>query len=204
MAQLFPYTQVLCASALSAEAFAAAAFGENVVSLFRLYYQTILITQYTIEVGDTLNGLLISEIAYGYGVEPILYQRSSTDPPKAMPSEDIRLQVGDRLFILASIRGLRRIEQGQLAERQWQIKVEAALAQDACFDGAGEIARITGCDIGVAREFMTHLPSVFPQRLYRRQALRLVRRLVRLRIKAQVSLVTPRPDRDGEARRFRE
>ena len=34
VAQLFPYAQVLCSSALSAEAFAGAAFGENVISLF--------------------------------------------------------------------------------------------------------------------------------------------------------------------------
>ena len=203
VAQLFPYAQVLCASALSAEAFAAAAFGENVVSLFRLYFQTILVTQYTIEAKDTLNGLLISEIAYGYGVEPILHQRSATDPPKAMPSSDIRLQAGDRLFVLASIRGLRRIEQGQLAERHWLIKVEAALTHDARFDGAGEIACITGCDIGAAREFMAHLPSVFPQRLYRHQALRLVRRLIKLRVKAQVLPVTPNSEWDGKAMQFR-
>ena len=36
VAQLFPYARVLCASALSAEAFAGAAFGESVVSLFPL------------------------------------------------------------------------------------------------------------------------------------------------------------------------
>ena len=156
------------------------------VSLFRLFHQTILVTQYTIEAQDTLNGLLISEIAYGYGVEPILHLRFSNDSPKVMPSDDIQLQAGDRLFVLASIRGLRRIERGQLSERQWRIKVEEAIAHDARFDGAGEIARITGCDIGVAREFMAHLPNVFPQQLYLHQALRLVRRLTRLRVKAEV------------------
>ena len=200
VAKLFPYAQVLCASALSAEAFAAAAFGENVLSLFRLYYQTILVTQYTIDAQDTLNGLLMSEIAYGYGVKPILHQRLSTDPPKAMPPDDIRLQVGDRLIILASIRGLRRIEQGQLAERQWQIRVEEARTHDARFDGAGEIARMTGYDIGAARKFMTQLPQVLPQRLYRHQALRLVRKLIKLRVKAQVLAVTSRSDGDGRAR----
>ena len=111
-----------------------------------------------------------------------------------MPSSDIRLQASDRLFVLASIRGLRRIEQGQLAERQWQIKVEKALTQEARFDGAGEIACITGCDIGFARDLMTRLPRVLPQRLYRHQALRLVRRLVKLRVKAEVLPVASRPE----------
>ncbi len=156
------------------------------ISLFRLYFQTILVTQYTIEADDTLNGRLISEIAFGYGVESILHQRSAAETPKAMPSGDIRLQAGDRLFVLASIRGLRRIEQGQLAKQQWQIRIEEAFTQEARFDGAGEIACVTGCDIGLARELMDHLPRVFPQRLYRHQALRLVRRLIKLRVKAEV------------------
>ncbi|MFM7530166.1 MAG: potassium channel family protein, partial [Nodosilinea sp.] len=68
IAQLFPFAQVLCAAAISAEAFAAAAFGENVVGLLRLYDQTVLATQYTVEPGDTLEGLLLSQVAYGYGV----------------------------------------------------------------------------------------------------------------------------------------
>lgn len=60
VARLFPYAQVLCASALSAEVFAAAAFGENVLSLFHFNNQTVLVTEYSIEAGDTLNGLILA------------------------------------------------------------------------------------------------------------------------------------------------
>ncbi|MEW6497729.1 MAG: NAD-binding protein, partial [Cyanobacteriota bacterium] len=67
LAQLLPNAQVLCAYALAAEAFAGAAFGENIDNLFRLNNQTILVTEYQIEAGDTLNGLLLAEVAYGYG-----------------------------------------------------------------------------------------------------------------------------------------
>jgi Trk K+ transport system NAD-binding subunit len=184
VATIFPFAQVLCASAISAEAFAGAAFGEHVLSLFRLYHQTALVTEYAVDHGDTLNRLLLSEVAYGYGVLPIWHQR----PPKAgsvMPSEDLRLHPQDRLVIMATIRGLRRIEQGQLAPKTWTVRVEKALTADALFEGAAEIARISGCKLGTAREFMAHLPATFPQPLYQHQAVRLVRLLTRAQVKAR-------------------
>jgi voltage-gated potassium channel Kch len=185
VAQLFPYAQVLCASALSAEAFAGAAFGENVIGLFRLYHQTVLVTQYEVEAGDTLQGLLLAEVAYGYGVVPIWHQPVGQGG-RPMPSDDIQLHGGDRLVVLSTIRGLRRIEQGDLAPKQWQIELIEAKAADAVFEGGTEIARVTGCPIGEAHALMHQLPTVFPHKLYLHQAIRLVRRLSRLRVKAQL------------------
>ncbi len=185
VAKIFPFAQVLCASAISAEAFAGAAFGEHVIGLFRLYEQTVLVTQYQIEGGDTLDGLLLSDIAYGYGVVPLWHQREH-QPGKIMPSEDTRLQGGDRLVVLASIGGLRRIEQRQLADRTWQLYIEKALTADALFDGAAEIARVSGYRLGDARDFMAKLPGILPQPLYQHQALRLTRLLSRAQVRAQV------------------
>ncbi|WP_017301544.1 potassium channel family protein [Nodosilinea nodulosa] len=185
VAKIFPFAHVLCASAISAEAFAAAAFGEHVSSLFRLYGQTVLVTQYDIESGDTLDSLLLSTVAYGYGVVPLWHQRERQEG-KVMPSEDTRLQMGDRLVVLASIGGLRRIEQRQLAPRIWQIHVEKALTADALFDGAAEIARVSGYRLGDARDFMAKLPGILPQPLYQHQALRLTRLLSRAQVRAQV------------------
>lgn len=185
IAQIFPFAQVLCASALSAEAFAGAAFGEHVIGLFRLYEQTVLVTQYQIEAGDTLDSLLLSEISYGYGVVPVWHQHPD-QPGKIMPSEDARLQRGDRLVVLATISGLRRIEQRQMAPRTWHIHLEKALTADALFDGAAEIARISGYRLGDAREFMAQLPGTLPLPLYRHQALRLSRLLTRAQVKAEV------------------
>ncbi|MEO1592976.1 MAG: NAD-binding protein, partial [Cyanobacteria bacterium J06632_22] len=68
LAALMPKSKVFSAYALSAEAFAGAAFGENILGLFQLNDQTILVTEYAIESGDTLNGRLLAEVAYGYGV----------------------------------------------------------------------------------------------------------------------------------------
>jgi Trk K+ transport system NAD-binding subunit len=185
VAYLFPYAQVLCASALSAEAFTGAAFGENMVSLFRLYHQTVLVTQFVVEAEDTLKDLLLADVAYGYGVVPILHQRPPA-PPTLMPSEEIRLQMSDRLVVLSTIRGLRRIEQGNLALKQWQIQIDHAFSEDAEFEGASELARLSGCDIGEARQFMDQLPGIFPHRLYRHQALGLVRVLIKARVRAKI------------------
>lgn len=194
VAHLFPYAQVLCASAFSAEAFAGAAFGENVIGLFRLYHQTVLVTQYQVEAEDTLNGLLLADIAYGYGVVPIWHQ-GRTGKPKVMPSDDTLLNVGDRLVVLSTIRGLRRIEQDDRAPQQRQIRILKAQTADAVFEGGTEIARVTGCDLGEARDLMHHLPGIFPHKLYLHQALRLVRRLQRLRVSAEL---LPLEDRYGQ------
>jgi Trk K+ transport system NAD-binding subunit len=193
VAQLFPYAQVLCASALSAEAFAGAAFGENVMGLFRLYHQTVLVTQYRVEAEDTLQGRLLGEIAYGYGVVPLWHQPSG-QPPRPMPSDDIQLQTGDRLVVLSTIRGLRRVEQGDLAPKQWQVTVLRAGAADAQFEGGTEIARLTGCSLREAHQLMEQLPITFPHKLHFHQAARLVRGLSRLRVAAEI---IPPQDRAG-------
>lgn len=184
VARLFPYARVLCSSALSAEVFAAAAFGENILSLFHFHHQTVLVTEYRIESGDTLNGLMLSEVAYGYGTLPILYQKSTYESPKFMPSYETRLSGGERLVVLATSLSLQRIERGELAPRHWQVKIEAASTPDAIFEGAHEIALTTGCSIGTARDLMHHLPSLLPHPLYKHQAQRLVHKLSRVKVKA--------------------
>ncbi len=191
LAQLLPNAQVLCAYALAAEAFAGAAFGENIDNLFRLNNQTILVTEYQIEAGDTLNELLLAEVAYGYGVVPVLYQKGQ-EMPKFMPSDDIRLMVGDRMVVLATSHGLQRIEEGKLilSAKRWQVVVEKAFTQEAIFEGANAIARISGCDLSMARGLMHNLPGTLPVSLYKHQAQRLVRSLKQAQVKARVTLIT--------------
>jgi hypothetical protein len=110
--------------------------------------------------------------------------------------EQRKFGIGDRLVILSTIRGLRRIEQGDLAPKQWQIEILKANAADALFEGGTEISRVTGCSLNEAHQIMTQLPAVFPHRLYLHQALRLVRRLGRLRVSAQL---IPLEDRVGQS-----
>ncbi|MEH2001369.1 MAG: NAD-binding protein [Nostoc sp.] len=189
IAPLFPYAQVLCGAALSAEVFACAAFGENVLSLFHLSDQIVMVTEYKIEDGDTLNGLLLSEIAYGYSVVPILYQKYQRDNYSLMPWYDVKLHAGDRLIVLATSSSLQRIEWGEMLPRLWQVQIEKALTTNAIMYGAQEIVLITGCSSATARQWMNNLPGVLPIPLYKHQAQRLVRELTKIQVLANVMLI---------------
>ncbi|MBF2028813.1 MAG: NAD-binding protein [Oscillatoriales cyanobacterium C42_A2020_001] len=182
VARLLPYAKVLCAYDLAAEAFVAAAFGENILNLLRLNEQTVLTTEYFVEANDTLNGRLLGEVSYGYGVVPILHDRADK-PMRLMPSDDTRLEVGDRLVVLAPIESLQRVERGELLPKTYRVQIERALSSDSVFDGANAIARVSDCGIQFARDVMNQLPAQFPHPLYQHQAQRLVRELA----KAQVS-----------------
>ncbi|MDJ1179391.1 NAD-binding protein [Roseofilum sp. BLCC_M91] len=184
LSHLLTNVQILGTYEVAAEAFAGAAFGENIISLFR-YHQTILVTEYQIEPIDTLHGLLISEVAYGYGVVVVLHQ-TSTETATLMPSDDLLLAVGDRIVVLSAIEGLKRIEQGTIAAPTCQVRIDSALSMDSAFDGANVIARIVGYRLSSARELMNNLPHILPKRLYLHQAERLVRELKRSRVKAQL------------------
>lgn len=189
--RLLPYAKVLCAYELAAEAFVAAAFGEKVLNLIRLNEQTVLVTEYTIAPDDHLQGCLLAEVAYGYGAVPILHQRSHASV-RLMPSDDIRLEVGDRLVVLASINSLQQIERGERLPRQWQICIDQALSKDAVFDGATTIARISGCSLTMARDCINQLPSLLPVPLYKHQAQRLTRQLRKAQVLAHL---VPEPQR---------
>jgi Trk K+ transport system NAD-binding subunit len=184
IARLLPYAKVLCAYDLAAEAFVAAAFGENVLHLLRLNEQTVLVTEYFIDATDSLQGRLLAEVAYGFGVVPILHQRSSTNV-RLMPSDDMRLEVGDRLVVLATIESLQAIEAGTLLPRLCQVYIEQALSADAEFDGANAIARISDCGMQLARDVMSNIPAQLPTPLYKHQAVRLVRELGKCQVMAR-------------------
>ncbi|MGF1491252.1 MAG: potassium channel family protein [Microcoleaceae cyanobacterium] len=184
--QLLPHSSILCAYSVAAEAFAGAAFGENILSLFRIGHQTILVTEYQIESGDTLHNRVLGEVAYGYSVVPILHQ-SPRGKPKILPSDETLLEAGDRLVVLATINGLRAVEQGlKITQPTWRVNVEQALTSDAAFEGANLIVRVSGCSLNIARNLMNDLPADLPFLLYKHQAFRLVKELRRSQVIAQV------------------
>ena len=185
VARLLPYAKVLSAYGLSAEAFVAAAFGENILNLIRINEQTVLVTEYRIQPEDPLNGLLLSEVAYGYGSVPILHQRPLA-AARLMPSDDIRLETGDRLVLLATIDGLKRIEQGVALSPDWQVWIDQAISPDSVFEGAQIIARVSNCELQAARKLMNKLPGLLNQPLYQHQAQRLVRELKKVQVVAHL------------------
>ncbi|MEA5479504.1 NAD-binding protein [Pseudanabaena galeata UHCC 0370] len=185
LAELLPSSQSFCAYALSAEAFAGAAFGENMLSLFRLNQRTVLVAEYIISENDTLIGKNLSQIAYGYVVVPVYLKTSA---PKAdghsefyMPSDDEVMKVGDRLTLLASISGLRRIELGNLhLPKRWQLRAKPPLNSSVLLDAGNKLKNISGCDLEIARRFMQSLPAAIELPMYDTQAYRLGQVLMRL------------------------
>ncbi|NJN87950.1 MAG: potassium transporter TrkA, partial [Leptolyngbyaceae cyanobacterium SL_7_1] len=183
--RLLPYASVLCSYELAAAAFAAAVFGDHILDLLRLHDQTVLVAEYTIQQGDRLQGLLLAEVGYGYGVVPIFYQPRG-EMGTLLPSDDTQLQGGDRVVVLATVSNLRQIDRGDQLPRRWQVLVEATVTKGTAFEAAQAIARITGCSMGTAIEVMNHVPTTIPLPLYRHQASRLVRELSKLQTQAQL------------------
>jgi Trk K+ transport system NAD-binding subunit len=84
--------------AVAAEAIAGASFGENILGAFHLDGRSVLVTEYSVCLNDSLIDRLLAEIAYGYGVTPIIHQRG--DEVSFFPSDDIRLEANDRTVVL--------------------------------------------------------------------------------------------------------
>jgi Trk K+ transport system NAD-binding subunit len=169
---------------IAAEAITGAAFGENILSAFHLDNRSALVTEYTIDPRDTLASRQLAEIACGYGVAPILLRRGET--VKFAPSDDVHLHPGDRLFVLATVDGLRRVEHGEKREPDWVLHIESLASADSAFDAANAIARVSGCSLADARATMIDLPSRLPTKLYQPQGARLVRELRRLFVRARL------------------
>jgi hypothetical protein len=101
-------------------------------------------------------------------------------------SEDIRLEPGERLVVLATMRALHNAEHGISAERGHQIRILGAVTEEAAFEGARTICRLTGCSLGTARAFMSQISATFSQNLFRHQAQRLVHDLYIAGVQAEV------------------
>jgi Trk K+ transport system NAD-binding subunit len=190
--RLLPYAKVLCRYSLAAEAFAAAVFGDHILDLLRLGNQTVLVAEYEIQPQGSLQGLLLAEVAYGYGVVPILYQDHRQMPALLLPTDDIRLDAGDRLIVLATVNSVHQIDQGNPFPRRWQICIDAAATRSASFEGVRTITRITGCRPSTAVNVMNQLPAILPLPLYQHQALRLVRELSKVQTQAHMTPI-PQP-----------
>ena len=182
LAALMPNAQTFCPYALSAEAFAGAAFGENILGLFRLSGQTILIVEYNISWGDTLAGQPLAKIAYGYGVVPILQQTRDSKGQLCdvlLPTDEQYLKAGDRLFLLSSINGLRRIERGEMTPpRRWQLSADAPAKPEDCATAIRLLARLADLSEDNAQQFIQSAPTkTLDVNLYDYQAATIVQRL---------------------------
>ncbi|WP_341528746.1 hypothetical protein WKK05_05325 [Nostoc sp. UHCC 0302] len=73
-----------------------------------------------------------------------------------------------------------------MATRQWLVRVEKAFSSEAAFEGAAVIARVSGCDMHLARTLMNQLPGTLQYPLYKHQAHRLVSELSKVQVSAQI------------------
>lgn len=184
LSNLLPDAKTLAAYELSAEAFVGAAFGENILGLLRLNNQTILVTEYQIVENDTLVGKSLFQLSYGYGVVPIFHQRANQSSEEytelILPPSERQLYVGDRLVVLASINGLRRIEHGDLVPpRRWRLEAQKPLNPTFLLYCGNDLARISGCGLDAARTFMNNLPGAIELLMYDYQAHQLLQELSR-------------------------
>ena len=99
-----------------------------------------------------------------------------------------RVMRSDRLVVLATIDGLRRVEAEQLnlESKCWQVRVETVLTPEGVFEGGNVLVRFSGCSLHTARNLMDNLPQTLPILLYKHQAQQLVKELGRALVKAHI------------------
>ncbi len=184
--EYLPFAKVIYDYELAAEAFVSTAFGKHIRNLVRFNEQTILVAEYFIEEGDTLNGCFLFEIAYGYGVVPILYQTYKQIRPKIMPSywDKSPLEPGDRIVVLANFDSLQKIQTGDRLLPKYNLRVKKAPLQDAILKATFTIAFICGCNREKVQKLMYNLPGTLDCPIYNHQGQLLLRKLRKLGVDA--------------------
>lgn len=164
---LLPEAKILCVSSLAATAYAAAALGEHVISLFQVLGRPVLVVEYVVGERDTLDRRALWEISEGYAVVPVLFQPAGCK--SRVPSLDdvvIQLAVGDRLVVLASSQSLEAIERGDLRPREYELQLEKLRPYAEPLQVVGMLTQRFGYSLEQAREVLANLPHRVPERLY--------------------------------------
>lgn len=189
VAALIPDSTGISESEIAAQAITGAAFDETILTAFHLPGRSILATEYVVTPGDTLIDRQLAHLAYGYGAIPVFHERAqeSGATGRINPSDDIRLERGDKVVVLATVDALRRIEHGELTPPRWRLVVDSCPSSDSAFEAGNIIARIASCDLAVARKALANLPGELAAPVYRQQGIRLVRELGKLRVGARLA-----------------
>jgi Trk K+ transport system NAD-binding subunit len=164
---LLPEAKILCVSSLAATAYAAAALGEHVISLFQVLARPVLVVEYIVGERDTLDRRALWEITEGYAVVPVLFHPAGEK--SRVPSLDdavVQLSVGDRLVVLASAASLEAIERGDMRAREYELQLEALRPYAEPLQVVGMLTQRFGYTLEHAREVLANLPHRVPERLY--------------------------------------
>jgi Trk K+ transport system NAD-binding subunit len=189
VAALIPDSTGISESEIAAQAITGAAFDEAILTAFHLPGRSILVTEYVVTPGDTLIDRQLAHLAYGYGAIPVFHERRNEREAKGQinPSDDIRLESGDKVVVLATVDALRRIEHGELAPPRWRLVIDSCISSDTAFEAGNIIARIASCDLAIARKALTKLPGELATPVYRQQGIRLVRELGKIKVGARLA-----------------
>jgi Trk K+ transport system NAD-binding subunit len=179
VSSVLPDARILCITQLAATAYAAAALGEHVLNLFQVLGRPVLVVEYLVNEGDTLNGRALWEIGEGYAVVPVLFEPAGGKA--RVPTLDdsiITLEVGDRLIVLASSASLEAIERGDLRPREYELMLEGLRPYAEPLQVVGLLVQRFGYTLEEARTVLRSMPQLAPQRmygLYARRTYRLLR-----------------------------
>lgn len=179
VSSVLPDARILCITQLAATAYAAAALGEHVLNLFQMLGRPVLVVEYLINDADTLHGRALWEVGEGYAVVPVLFEPAGGKA--RVPTLDdsvIKLEVGDRLIVLASAASLEAIERGDLRPREYELVLEGLRPYAEPLQVVGLLVQRFGYSLEEARTVLKALPQLAPQRmygLYARRTFRLLR-----------------------------
>jgi len=122
--KLFSGMEVINPLVLAADAVVATAFGERVREVLLVADHHLLLTEYQVTEGDTLEGKSLDAIAAGYGVMPLSLVAKGQKTEQLFPSLERVLQAGDTIVVLAPLTGLRAVETGQQRPPRWRLELQ--------------------------------------------------------------------------------
>lgn len=141
LSRLFPGIDMINPLELAAEAVVATALGERVREVLRVNDTHLLLTDYQVEAGDTLEGRSLGQVAEGYGVLPVALIGGPQAAMVALPEPDRVLKAGSNLLVLAALEGLRAVEAGRMAPPRWRVELRGMGVASDRFEAQMLLAR---------------------------------------------------------------
>lgn len=187
LGELLGGVTVISAVDLAADALVATAFGERVEGVVGIGGHHLLLVRYRIAPGDTLLGRTIARLEHGYGVTAVSLRRRGSATVIELPACDLVVATGDAVLVLATLKGLRRIERGEAVPPAWRLRLRVpdGVEGEARFECQQCLARWLGCAPGETTGLLAKSEALTPL-LDREPAERLHAELRRLGIFSQL------------------
>jgi hypothetical protein len=173
VAGIFPKLSAVCVPVVAAKAFAAAAMGQNVLTLFQLERRTIFVIEHHVESSDGLDGRSLAEIAEGYSVVPVLHQCQGQPVRFWSADRFVVATAGDRIVLLGPSTSLQRIERAQMRARSRRLTISSLRPFADKMAAAAVLVQQLDFSLEEAQSILAGLPGTLPGAFYAQQASRL-------------------------------